>query len=171
MNGDYLSSDYSSYYVTASNAWPNASSKVSVVRTSFSSSKVDLATATETYWDNRWGYLYAHNYLGVCDMWSTDGKALTDPSSAEASSGRIGYASILFTPYIGDYDWSLFDSNVRPNHIKATMVHEIGHSLGLGHPNTYYYVTSAASIMRTGTGYEGYYTPQAHDINDLSSKY
>lgn len=168
MNGDLLSSDYSSNYITVSNVWPNASSKVTVLRTTFSNSKVDLATASETYWDNRFGSFWGRYVGGVCDITSTDGIQITSASTAKNSSGRIRYAGILLTPYIDDYYES--GSN-RTNHIRATMVHEIGHALGLGHPNASYYPTSDASIMRTAVGYEGYYTPRPHDINDLSNKY
>lgn len=170
MNGDYLSVDYSTHYATVSSEWPAASSKVSVTDTTFSTSKVDLATPTAAYWDGRFGIYYS-TALGICDMTSTDGKQLDTAANAKSSSGKINYAAIFLTPYISSYDWSLFDSSKRPNHIKATMVHEIGHALGLGHPNTSYYPVSDNSIMRQGTGYGGYISPQTHDIDDLTSKY
>jgi predicted Zn-dependent protease len=169
MNGDYLNSDYSSYYIEVSNAWPNASTKVSVARTNFGTSKVDLATASKSYWDNRWRELSPF-VLGVCYLTSTDGISITR-NTVKQSSRRIRYAAILLTPYMSAYESSLFDRNRRPNHIRATMVHEIGHALGLGHPNVQYYPVNDKSIMRQGTGYEGYYTPQQHDINDLANKY
>ena len=80
---------------------------------------------------------------------------------AKLSSKLISYAGILFTPQ------SYYSNDT---HRRMTMVHEIGHALGLGHPNTDYYFTNAASVMRQST-VETYYTPQTHDINDLNSKY
>ena len=55
--------------------------------------------------------------------------------------------------------------------MKSVMVHELGHVLCLGHPNASNFPTTDASIMRTFVGYEGYWTPQTHDINDLTAKY
>ncbi len=160
-NDDLLDSNYSSHYSVIRAAWPNASARVSVTDTDFSSSNVDLSTATSDYWSNRWGYIYSLGILGVCDMTSTDNYELNSLANAKASSGLIKYAGILFTPN---------SSYENTTHRRKTMVHEIGHALGLGHPNTDYYVTNAASVMRKGT-VETYYTPQTHDVNDLNSKY
>ena len=163
INGDHLDGGYTSYYSSIKRAWPNASSRVSVQEASFSSSNIDLATASETAWDNRWGDFYSHFYLGVCDMTSTDGYELNSVENAMASSRKIDYAGILYTPYEDDYEGT--------THMKKTMVHEIGHALGLGHPNTDYDYTDAASVMRQGYGDETHHTPQSHDKTDLNNKY
>jgi len=162
MNGDYLSIDYSPQYYSVRVAWPNASSRVSVTNSSFYGSNVDLATASENTWDNRFGIPYGYYVYGVCDMVSTDGYQLNSYSNANVSSKLIKYAGILLTPYTDEFDNS--------TQMRFVMVHEIGHALGLGHPNTYYFVTNDASVMRQGTT-ETYYAPQTHDINDLNNKY
>ena len=51
------------------------------------------------------------------------------------------------------------------------MIHELGHSLGLGHPNAQYDTSNDPSVMRTNITEVSYYTPRQHDINDLRYKY
>lgn len=162
INGDKLDSNYSSQYSTIRYAWSNASARVSISQTDFSSSNVDLGTATKSAWASIVGEWNVYSVLGLCQATSTDGIALDSVAHAKSSSGKIKYASILFTPYTTGFQ--------NTTHRRCTMVHEIGHALGLGHPNTTYNVTSAASVMRQGT-VETYYTPQTHDINDLNNKY
>lgn len=166
MNGDKLHGGYVSLYTSIRSVWPNASSRVSVTQTSFSSSNVDLATATEAAWEDRWGN-NCREYLGICDISSTDGYQLTNAANAKSSSKRIRYAGILYTPYESDY--------ADTTNKKRTMVHEIGHALGLGHPNVYAgsggsFFSSDPSVMRS-SGYETYFTPQTHDKTDLNNKY
>lgn len=164
INGDYLSSSYTNAYSTASFLWSAYSQKVTTSDTNFGSSNVDIASTTTTYWDNRFGILGA-GILGVADLITTDGVTLNS-TNVQSSSKKINYAQIYMTPYTSN-----FSSSNLNNHKIATITHEIGHVLGLGHPNDIYYPTTAESIMRTGGTYEGYYTPRTHDINDLNSKY
>lgn len=96
-------------------------------------------------------------------MVSTDGYTLNSVNSALASSKRIKYAGISFSPYEHRYH--------NTTEMRRTMVHEIGHALGLGHPNDDFYPTSADSVMRQGYSGETYYIPRTHDLNDLSNKY
>lgn len=163
MNADNLHGGYVSLYSSIKTAWPNASARVSITASDFSSSNVDLATATEAEWKRRWGDKYLDK-MGVCDLTSTDGYQL-NASNANLSSKRIRYAGILYSPFESEY------YNITNQ--KRVMVHEIGHAFGLGHPNVDVgnYFTSAASVMRTNTYNESYWTPQSHDINDLNNKY
>lgn len=160
INGDLLDSYYSTHYSVVKDEWSIASARVSVTEAVFSRANVCLATPTVQYWRDRHD-LAAYAVMGVCDTSSTDGLQLNSWQNAKASSGLINYAGILMTPYCN------FQNST---HVRKAMVHEIGHALGLGHPNTIYYVTDAASVMRQNT-VESYYKPQAHDKTDLNSKY
>lgn len=166
MSDDLLDAPFTSHYSIARNAWPNAlanaSTKVTVTDSSFSNSNLDLATASEDYWQERWGPVQYIVVLGVCNITSTDGILIDSASDAASSSKKIRYAGILFNPYE-----SAFADETA---IRYTMVHEIGHAFGLGHPNDVYYPTEAASVMRT-YGVPNYYTPQAHDVTDMNNKY
>lgn len=156
-----LSGDYSSNYTIARAAWPNASNNVFVTETAFSSSNVDLVTASEDYWYDRFTMADAMNTNGICDLTSTDNVLITSVATANASSKSIRYAGIFFTPEVSNYS--------DTTNLRKTMVHEIGHALCLGHPDGAYSPTTAASVMRQGP--LSYYLPQAHDITDLNNKY
>lgn len=161
INGDSLTSEYAEFYYEVRNAWSNASGRVSVTHVDFDSANIDIATASENTWDDRFGF-WANETYGICDMTSTDGYKLNTPANALQSSRQIRYAGILYTPYTSDFK--------DETHMKKSMVHEIGHALGLGHPNTGPDITSVASVMNQGSNVT-YFTPQTHDINDLNNKY
>ncbi len=160
ISDDYLSSAYKSHYTAVLDAWENASSHVDLTNVSYMYAEIDLTTPAANMWDNRFDHL-RHDILGFCENTSTDDVVLLSPDAARASSKKIKYAHIMYTPYNNFYN---------ETHRKFVMVHEIGHALGLGHPNADYYPTTAASVMRQGT-VENYYTPKAHDISDLEAKY
>lgn len=164
INGDNLSSEYSSAYSTASFLWSTYSQKVTTSQVSFGASTLDIASTTKAYWDQRFG-IVGTGILGITDSKSTDGYIINS-SNVQNSSKKVSYSQIFMTPYT-----SMYNSSNLNNHKIATITHEIGHALGLGHPNEYYYPTNVESIMRTGGDYEGYYVPRTHDINDLTNKY
>ena len=161
INGDYLESDYSGYYSNVVQAWPNASNEVLASSVSFSSSTVDMLTATEDYWDERFG-LYSSLYYGIADIKDSTGQFIDTLTKAQYSSGSIVYAQVILTPY------NNFNNN---SHRQKTMIHELGHVLCLGHPDgdNSPIGSSVKSVMRQGN--LGYKAPQQHDINDLSNKY
>lgn len=161
MNGDKLQSPYSNYYSTVKNAWPNASSRVQVVQASFSASTVDFITPTSDAWSDLVGYWRIGEVSGYCRAQTTDGFIVDNMESAKVSNGKISYASIYVTPHLDVCDTETYR--------KKTMIHEIGHALGLGHANRGPYATNVASVMNQGK--TSYYTPQAHDVNDLIPKY
>jgi len=158
INGSYLSGTYTSYYATAINAWSNASDRVRTVNVSFSNSNVDIATASESYWINKYGDA-AYDTVGYTANTTTDGRVL-NASNAAGSSKKIRHSSILMSPFQTDIAW-----------IRYGMIHELGHSLGLGHPNAQYDTSNDPSVMRTNITEVSYYTPRQHDINDLRNKY
>ncbi|WP_340021089.1 zinc-dependent metalloprotease family protein [Paenibacillus sp. FSL K6-1096] len=164
INGDNLSTEYSSAYTTASYLWPTYSQKVTTSQTSFGASTLDIASTTKAYWDQRFGII-GTGVLGITDSKSTDGYIINS-SNVQNSSRKIRYAQIFMTPYT-----SMYSGSNPTIHKIATITHEIGHALGLGHPNELYYPTNAESIMRTGGNYEDYYVPRPHDTSDLNNKY
>lgn len=106
-------------------------------------------------------FIFYDQYLGFAELRSTDGFLIND-GTANICSKYIQYALISLNPYTNLY--------VNETHLRLTMVHEIGHVLGLGHPNTYYEITQDPSVMRQSS-FGGYYTPRPHDISDLDRKY
>lgn len=101
INGHGLSGKYNDFYSDAKNAFPTAwgSSNITVVETDANTSNMDLATATETYWNDRFGFEDGKSTYGICDMTSTDGILLKSAANAKVSSRLIRYTGILYTPW------------------------------------------------------------------------
>lgn len=156
-----LVDEYDDNYEDARAAWPNASARVSITETAFSSSNVDLVTASEDFWYRELGALYYMTTGGYTVLTTTDNYTIDSITDLLASSKLIKHAAIYFSPYLSMYE--------NMTHLRKTMVHEIGHALCLGHPDGTYSPTTERSVMRQN--YLSYYVPQTHDITDLNNKY
>ena len=163
VNATYLSGEYATQFPIVYNAWQTACpNEVMVELTSYSNSNVDFIVDTQAQWNSVWGENAVY-VLGYAKLKSTDGIYVDSLENAKSCSGLLRYAAIHFNPQTFGY--------TSARHMKGTIVHEIGHVLGLGHPNTEHFVTNVPSIMRQGEGDERYCTPQPHDITDISNKY
>lgn len=106
----------------------------------------------------------------------TNGLSLINSSNISNTSGIIDFSIIYMHPTGSIFSYNTTDTTTIKNRIKKTMVHEIGHAMGLGHPDRSSYSpisNSTYSIMRQGfpdlvrTGL----VPQTHERNDLTSMY
>lgn len=156
----YQYDDYVAQYNIGRTAWNNCSSLVTVEQTTASNATVLLRTPSIAEWyeivgENNTTTL-AHTYLE-----DTNGYGIESYFDALSSNRNINFAIIYFNPNPNKFN--------DGTHIRAAIVHEIGHALCLGHPDGSYYYTNEASVMkRSNTSYT---MPQQHDKNDIINKY
>ncbi|MFD2614592.1 hypothetical protein [Paenibacillus gansuensis] len=159
-NGDYLSSPYTDNFSTAVSNWMSSSSAVVAYAVSFSTSKVDLSTPTQSSWDNSGIPYYA---AAATIMYDKAGAQVMTYTQAYNSTKKMNYANVWCNPN-KDY------AGPSETDQSKTLTHEMGHVLGLGHPEAYNPIpTSTTSVMRQGS--LGYSTPQSHEASDIRAMY
>lgn len=166
---------YLNNYKTAVSNWNNVqcgSNKVtSSVVTDISKSNVHIM-CDNSLWSKYGG---TSTTLGMTIFQDTNNKIIQD-TGVKKGTTKILRAMVILPTSVSAYKSGTSDSTVIKNRIIKTMTHEIGHAIGLGHPDRDNYnpiSSSTYSIMRQGfpdkkkTGT----TPQAHDKTDIKNMY
>lgn len=114
--------------------------------------------------------------LGLTWIVDTNGNDLLTNHDFENSSGVIDFALIYMNPTGDIFYAGTSDPTTVKNRIQKTMVHEIGHAMGLGHPDrtSYNPISSTTySIMRQGFPdmVNSGIVPQSHERTDLYNMY
>lgn len=114
--------------------------------------------------------------LAVSWIVDTNGTDLYYISNQSETTGIIDYTVIYMHPTGAAFRDNTTNETIIKNRILKTMVHEIGHAIGLGHCDEDYYSPLPDfiySIMRQGfpdeknTGL----APQNHELDDVNKKY
>lgn len=159
-NADYLKAPYTDNFSTAISNWMNSSSPVVAYSVSFSTSQVDITTPTQSSWDNSGIPYYA---AASTILYDSAGAQVMTYAQAYNSTKKITYASVWCNP-----DTS-YAGKTETDQAK-TLTHEMGHVLGLGHPEAYNPIPdTTTSVMRQGP--LGYSTPQEHENSDIRAMY
>ena len=157
-----LSSEISQYFTTSVGAWPSVTNAVATTETTTGYSNVDITTPSQTSWDQLTG-VYSQYYTAFTMFTTTDNiQVIGDADKLKSTTRVIKYALIYFNP-----EELFLGTNM---HKKATIVHELGHVLGLGHTNEGPNSLNVSSIMNQNQSFT-YFLPQNHDIVDIEAKY
>ena len=154
---------YVEQYANTKYVWNNCASSVTVTSTSANNATVIYTTPSETEW--RWlvGEGEEYDVFGTTRLYDSSSNYIQNVYTASISNGNIVKAYIYMSPYVN----ARFNGNSTA--VRATFVHETGHALTLGHPNTSYDYVNVASVMISGQTV--YTTYQPHDEGDIRAKY
>lgn len=122
-------------------------------------------------------YNVSSDVLGFTIIIDTNNNTVNSVSTALSSTKKIKRANIFLNPDVTVFYVGTDDTAIRKQRIRKTITHEVGHAMGLGHPDNTFYSpigSSVYSIMRHG--FPDTYTnigtsPATHDKNDLYDKY
>lgn len=113
-NSKYYKSSYEDYVAYAMNVWRKADDRINYQLVD-SKREADITL----YFIENLGKKYEENYLGLTEYEMDRGKTI---------AGSIIQISLI----------KFGDEKVSPGEIKATIIHELGHALGLGHSENEY---------------------------------
>ena len=175
---DHGPSIYYSNAINAINSWNGIGTKgvtVSIESQNqiFGGGGQNITIKTDaTVWDE---YNMDDRVLGFTVIKDTNSQKIENWQQAAASTKKISVAFIYLNPSADVFSLGTTNQTVINNRIQKTIAHEIGHAMGLGHPDTTYDIISTAtySLMRQGfpDQVRSGLVPQNHEKSDIYNKY